>query len=107
MISNTDNWSGSIKRVAPRSTDNWSGFLSQEDEIRLNSQTSCQCVVAPCNCGGTDVSLGLDPIETDKKIDVKDPIPNMQVPMSDKKNLSWLTLVGLGLLGYFAYKKLK
>ena len=28
-------------------------------------------------------------------------------PMSDKKNLSWLTLVGLGVLGYFVYKKLK
>jgi len=108
MISNTDNWSGSIKRVAPRSTDNWSGFLSQADEIRLNSeQSTCQCITTPCDCGGSDVSLGLDPIETDATTQVKDPLPNMQVPMSDKKNLSWLTLVGLGVLGYFAYKKLR
>lgn len=106
MRSNTDNWSGSIKRVAPRSTDNWNGFLSKEDEIRLSSQSTCQCVVAPCNCGGSDVSLGLDPIETDVSTEMTDPLPNMQVPMSDKKNLSWLTLVGLGVLGYFLYKKL-
>jgi len=54
-----------------------------------------------------EVSLGLDPIDTDVQTEATDPLPNMQVPMSDKKNLSWLTLVGLGMLGYFVYKKLK
>ena len=111
MISNTNNWSGSVQRKAPLSTDDWSGFLSQEDEIRLSSQTSsqttCNCLMPPCNCGGSDVSLGLDPIDTDVQTEVADPLPNMQMPMSDKKNLSWLTLVGLGMLGYFVYKKLK
>ena len=106
MISNTNNWSGSVQRKAPLSTDDWSGFLSQEDEIRLGSQTTCNCLMPPCNCGGSDVSLGLDPIDTDVQTEATDPLPNMQVPMSDKKNLSWLTLVGLGVLGYFVYKKL-
>ena len=109
MISNTNNWSGSVQRKAPLSTDDWSGFLSQEDEDRLNSQVStCNCLMPPCNCPDVnDVSLGLDPIDTDVQTEVTDTLPNMQVPMSDKKNLSWLTLVGLGVIGYFLYKKLK
>jgi hypothetical protein len=88
--------------------NNWSGFLGIDDEIRLSSTSSCNCVVAPCNCDNSDVSLGLDePMGTGTTTGIKDPLPNMKVPMSDKKDLSWLTLVGLGVLGYFLYKQFK